>query len=272
MSEPRPGARFDGYAVLITGAGQGIGAATARRFAAEGAGVLVTDREAGRAEAVAAAIREAGGRAEALACDVTDRAAVEAAVAYAAGRFGRLDVLVNNAYACHPDTSRFEEQPDDTWYEDIEVTLTGAMRCARAAMPHLAAAGGRGSVVNIGSVNGEISFGNHAYSAAKAGLASLTRTLAAHAAQRGVRVNLVAPGTIRTPAWAGREEDLDRLGAVYPMGRVGEPEDVAGAVTFLASADAAWITGVTLPVDGGILISFHGFRQTLDGSDGTAKP
>ena len=269
LSEPRAGARFDGYAVLITGAGQGIGAATARRFAAEGAGVLVTDREAGRAQAVAYALREAGGSAEALACDVTDRAAVEAAVAYAAGRFGRLDVLVNNACACHPDTPLFEEQPDDEWCEDIEVTLTGAMRCARAAMPHLAAAGGRGSVVNIGSVNGEINFGNHAYSAAKAGLASLTRTLAGHAARRGVRVNLVAPGTIRTPAWAGREADLDRLGPAYPLGRVGEPEDVAAAVTFLASADAAWITGITLPVDGGILNSSHVFRQTLEGTEGT---
>ncbi|MFE2427567.1 SDR family NAD(P)-dependent oxidoreductase [Streptomyces sp. NPDC059373] len=255
--------RFDGYAVLITGAGQGIGAATAHRFAAEGARVLVTDRDGARAEGAAAAVRQRGGTAEALACDVTDRTAVEAAVAYAAERFGGLDVLVNNACACHPDEPRFEDQPDDTWYEDIEVTLTGAMRCARAALPRLAAAGGRGSVVNIGSVNGIIDFGNHAYSAAKAGLASLTRTLSAHAAPRGVRVNLVAPGTIRTPAWAGRDDQLDRLAPVYPLGRVGEPEDIAAAVAFLASPDAAWITGITLPVDGGILSTSAMARRVL---------
>jgi NAD(P)-dependent dehydrogenase (short-subunit alcohol dehydrogenase family) len=255
--------RFDGYAVLITGAGQGIGAATAHRFAAEGARVLVTDRDGARAEQAAAAVRKRGGTAEALACDVTDRTAVEAAVAYAAESFGGLDVLVNNACACHPDEPRFEDQPDDTWYEDIEVTLTGAMRCARAALPHLAAAGGRGSVVNIGSVNGVIDFGNHAYSAAKAGLASLTRTLAAHAAPRGVRVNLVAPGTIRTPAWAGRDDQLNRLAPIYPLGRVGEPEDIAAAVAFLASPDAAWITGITLPVDGGILSTSAVARRVL---------
>jgi NAD(P)-dependent dehydrogenase (short-subunit alcohol dehydrogenase family) len=253
--------RLEGYAVLITGAGQGIGAATAHRLAAEGAAVLVTDRDGDRADAVSKAVHDAGGTAEALACDVTDQPAVDAAVAYAAQRFGGLDVLVNNACACHPDEPLFEDQPDDTWYEDIDVTLTGAMRCARAALPLLAASGCRGSIVNIGSVNGIIDFGCHAYSAAKAGLASLTRTLANHAAPRGVRVNLVAPGTIRTPAWAGREDSLDHLATVYPLGRVGEPEDIAAAVAFLASPDAAWITGITLPVDGGILSTNVMFRR-----------
>jgi meso-butanediol dehydrogenase/(S,S)-butanediol dehydrogenase/diacetyl reductase len=252
--------RFDGYAVMITGAGQGIGAATARRFAAEGAGVLVTDLDGARAEKLAGAVREAGGQAEAVACDVGDRGAVEAAVAHAVKRFGRLDVLVNNACSCHPDPDLFEDQADDVWYQDIETTLNGAMRCARAALPHLAAAGGRGAIVNIGSVNGEVDFGCHAYSAAKAGLASLTRTLASHAARRGVRVNLIAPGTIRTPAWAGREADLDRISGIYPLGRIGEPEDIAAAVTFLASPDASWITGITLPVDGGILSGNAAFR------------
>lgn len=109
-----------------------------------------------------------------------------------------------------------------------------------------------------------MNFGNHAYSAAKAGLASLTRTLAVHAAPRGVRVNLVAPGTVRTPAWAGREDALDRLSKVYPLGRVGEPDDIAAAVAFLASRDASWITGLALPVDGGILINGSAFRAALD--------
>ncbi|MGW9133777.1 SDR family NAD(P)-dependent oxidoreductase [Streptomyces sp. NPDC055681] len=254
--------RFDGYGVLITGAGQGIGAATARRLAGEGARVLVTDLDGDRAEHTAAAIRKTGATAEALPCDVGDRAAVEAAVTRAVEAFGTLDVLVNNAYRCTPDTPLFEDEPDDVWQGDLDATLTGPYRCARAALPHLVASG-RGAIVNIGSVNGEQDFGNHAYSAAKAGLGSLTRTLAGHAGPRGVRVNLVAPGTIRTDAWAGRDLELDRVSAVYPLGRVGEPDDIAAAVAFLASRDAAWITGTTLRVDGGLLAVNTGFRRAV---------
>ncbi|MEV0576238.1 SDR family NAD(P)-dependent oxidoreductase [Streptomyces sp. NPDC050392] len=255
-------ARFDGYGVLITGAGQGIGAATARRLAAEGARVLVTDLDGDRAERVAAQIRQSGGAADALACDVADRAAVEAAVEHAVARFGTLDVLVNNAYACAPDAPLFEDESDEVWQRDLDITLGGAYRCARAALPHLAESG-RGAIVSIGSVNGVQDFGNHAYSAAKAGLGSLTRTLAGHAGPRGVRVNLVTPGTVRTDAWAGRDAELALVRDLYPLGRVGEPEDIAAAVAFLASPDAAWITGTTLCVDGGLTAVNTGFRQAL---------
>ncbi|WP_406096090.1 SDR family NAD(P)-dependent oxidoreductase [Streptomyces sp. NBC_01013] len=255
-------ARFDGYRALVTGAGRGIGAAIARRLAAEGAWVLVTDLDGARAAQVAAEIREHGGTADSLACDVADRAAVEAAVAHAVSVFGGLDVLVNNAYACTPDAALFEDEPDETWQRDLDITLSGAYRCARAALPHLAASG-RGAIVGIGSVNGVQDFGNHAYSAAKAGLASLTRTLAGHAGPRGVRVNLVTPGTIRTDAWSGREAELAKVSGLYPLGRVGEPDDIAGAVAFLASRDAAWITGTTLCVDGGLTAVNTGFRQAL---------
>ncbi|MFC7304313.1 SDR family NAD(P)-dependent oxidoreductase [Streptomyces monticola] len=244
--------RFEGHAVLITGAARGIGAATARRLAQEGARVLLTDVDGPAAERTAAELRDGGAEAEGLVCDVASRAAVEAAVAYAVERFGCLDVLVNNAFSCTPDTPLFEDEPDEVWEHDLDITLNGAFRCARAALPHLAASG-RGAIVSVGSVNGEMSFSNHAYSAAKAGLASLTRTLADHAAPRGVRVNLVAPGTVRTGAWAGREDQLAAVSALYPLGRVGEPEDIAAAVAFLASRDAAWITGTTLRVDGGLL-------------------
>ncbi|GES32296.1 SDR family NAD(P)-dependent oxidoreductase [Streptomyces angustmyceticus] len=257
--------RFEGYSALITGAGRGIGAATAYRLAAEGARVLVTDLDAARAERVAAGIEEAGGTAGAMPCDVGDRAAVDAAVARAVERFGGLDVLVNNAYRCHPDTPLFEDEPEEDWAADLDVTLGGAFRCARAALPHLAAAGGRGAIVNIGSVNGIQDFGNHAYSAAKAGLASLTRTLSGRCAPRGVRVNLVAPGTVDTPSWAGHEERLRRAAAAYPLGRVGRPEDVAAAVAYLASSDAAWVTGVTLPVDGGVLVANGELVRALRG-------
>ncbi|MFJ4462192.1 SDR family NAD(P)-dependent oxidoreductase [Streptomyces sp. NPDC088928] len=268
MTPPHPhsaGSRFDGYGVLITGAGRGIGAATARRLASEGARVLVTDLDGERAERSAEVIREAGGTAEALACDVTDQAAVETAVAHAVAAFGSLDVLVNNAYSCTTDAPLFEDEPDEAWQRDLDVTLTGPYRCSRAALPHLVASG-RGAIVNIGSVNGEQDFGNHGYSAAKAGLASLTRTLAGHAGPRGVRVNLVAPGTIRTDAWAGRDAELSRAAVLYPLGRIGEPEDIASAVAFLASRDAAWITGTTLRVDGGLTAVNSGFRQAVSGA------
>ncbi|MCT2593049.1 SDR family oxidoreductase [Streptomyces sp. N2-109] len=255
--------RFEGYAALVTGAGRGIGEAVAGRLAAEGARVLVTDLDGERAEHAARGVRERGGEAVARACDVGDRASVEEAVAYAAELFGGLDVLVNNASACHPDADLLEDESDEVWLHDQNITLNGAFRCARAAMPYLAAAGGRGAIVSVGSVNGEQDFGNHSYSAAKAGLASLTRTLAGASAERGVRVNLVAPGTVDTPNWQGRGPLLERAAGEYPLGRVGRPEDVAAAVAFLASADAAWITGLTLPVDGGLLMSNLGLRRAF---------
>jgi meso-butanediol dehydrogenase/(S,S)-butanediol dehydrogenase/diacetyl reductase len=255
--------RFEGYAALLTAAGQGIGEAIAGRLAGEGARVLVTDLDGGRAEEAASRIRTAGGEAEAMACDVGDTEAVRRAVARAAARFGRLDTVVSNAYSCHPDAELFEDEPEEHWHRDLDATLTGAFRLSRAAMPHLAAAGGRGSIVNIGSVNGLQDFGNHAYSAAKAGLASLTRTLAGDGGPRGVRVNLIAPGTVRTAAWAGRDSALERAARVYPLGRVGLPEDIASAAAFLASPEAAWITGVTLPVDGGITAVSAGFQQAI---------
>jgi NAD(P)-dependent dehydrogenase (short-subunit alcohol dehydrogenase family) len=250
--------RFEGCGALVTGGARGIGEATARRLASEGARVLIADVDTQAAEAAAARIEGAAS----VRCDVGDRASAEAAVAYAVERFGSLDVLVNNAFSGSRHSGPLEDLPDDGWQRDLDVTLTGALRCARAAWPHLAAHG-RGAIVNIGSVNAEQDFGGHAYSAAKAGLASLTRTLAGEGAGRGIRVNQVNPGTIRTRAWEGREESLAALSGVYPLGRVGEPEDVAAAVAFLASHDAAWVTGTTLPVDGGMLAVNTGFRRLV---------
>ena len=254
--------RFAGQGVLVTGAARGIGAAVARRLAEEGGRVFVTDRDGTEAERTAAALRQLGLEAESFACDVADRTAVEMAVAHTVAAFGSLDVLVNCAAHCSPDTLLFESDSDEDWAVDLDITLTGAYRCCRAAMPWLTAAGG-GAIVSIGSVNGLQDFGNHAYSAAKAGLGSLTRTLAGHAAARGVRVNLVVPGTVRTSAWEGRDDELDAVRDLYPLGRVGEPEDIAAAVAFLASHDAAWITGTTLVVDGGLTAVQTGFRAAL---------
>ncbi|MEU4076508.1 oxidoreductase [Streptomyces venezuelae] len=253
--------RLGGYAVLVTGAARGIGAATARRLAAEGARVLVTDVDEEAARSTAAEIPGARSRR----CDVGEQSSVDAAVAYAVEAFGRLDVLVNNAFGpVTPDRERFEDEPDEAFGGQYALTFMGAVRCSRAALPHLAAADGRGAIVTIGSVNAEADFGNHAYSAAKAGLASLTRTLAGDAARRGVRVNQIDPGTIATRAWAGRERELRLLSErVYPLARVGTPEDIAAAVAFLASPDAAWITGTTLRVDGGLLAVNTHFAEVL---------
>lgn len=259
--------RFDTYGVMVTGGARGIGEATARRFAAEGAAVLIADLDGEAAARTAGAIRGEGGRAESIACDVADSGLVDDAVAYAVDAFGTLDVLVNNAYSCSHHHEEFTGESDEAWLRDLDITLVGAMRCSRAALPHLTIAPDRrGAIVNIGSVNGLSYFGNHSYSAAKAGLISLTRTLAVQAAPTGVRVNLVAPGTIRTPAWAGREDALDALASIYPLGRIGEPSDIAAAVTFLASRDAAWITGVTLPVEGGVLSSTR-FIDVLEAAE-----
>lgn len=257
--------RFEGYGALITGGARGIGEATARRLASEGARVLIADIDAEAAQRTASSIEGAA----AVTCDVGDRASVEAAVARAVEVFGSLDVLVNNAFSSSWDTGPLEELPDESWHRDLDITLGGALRCARAAWPFLGTSG-RGAVVNIGSINADQDFGGHAYSAAKAGLASLTRTLAGEGAARGIRVNQVNPGTIRTRAWEGRERSLEILSGVYPLGRVGEPGDIAAAVAFLASSDAAWVTGTTLRVDGGVVAVNTAFRRMLDGESRTA--
>ncbi|MEV6200967.1 SDR family NAD(P)-dependent oxidoreductase [Streptomyces sp. NPDC051771] len=241
--------RFAGRTALVTGAGSGIGAATARRLAAEGARVLVTDVDEAAARRVADGLE--GATAHRL--DITDRASIDRLI----GGLPALHVLVNNAFV------PFVEDPDDNWRRQLDGTLLGTVHCSGAALPHLADSAG--AIVVIGSVNAEASFGDHAYSAAKAALGSFTRTLAAEAAPKGVRVNQINPGTIATPSWSGREEDLAALAArAYPLGRVGTPDDIAAAVAFLASPDAAWITGTTLRVDGGLMAVNTHFREILD--------
>jgi NAD(P)-dependent dehydrogenase (short-subunit alcohol dehydrogenase family) len=247
--------RFDGYAVLITGAGRGIGEQIARQFVAEGARVLIADKDerlgTHTAEQIGALSRP---------CDVTHTESVHDTIERAVAEFGRLDVLVNNAALSSPGV--FAELTDEVWQHDLDTTLLGAVRCAREAIPHLIASN-RGAIVNIGSVNGEHFLGADAYSAAKAGLASLTRTLAGRYARKGVRCNLIAAGTVRTPYWHNRKPNLNTIAANYPLGRLGEPADIASACLFLASTDASWITGVTLPVDGGLLVANLGMLHAL---------
>jgi meso-butanediol dehydrogenase / (S,S)-butanediol dehydrogenase / diacetyl reductase len=239
--------RFEGRVALVTAAAQGIGCAIAHRIAAEGGAVVVTDLQEEKVRGVAT---ELGDRALAVKVDVTSRADIDAAVGAAVARFGRLDVLVNNAGGC-----TVSSPPEVTdvagWHRQLDLTLVSAAQCIQAALPHLLES--RGNVVTISSVNALAAFGNLEYSAAKAGLVSMTQNLAVRYAAGGVRFNVVAPGTVRTPNWDDQQDTLEHFSKMYPLGRVGEPEDIAAAVAFLASDDAAWITGHTLPVEGGVL-------------------
>lgn len=242
-------ARFTGRTALVTGGGRGIGRAIAARLTAEGARVVIAEIDA---EAGEAAAGELGARY--VHCDVTDAGSVAEAVAEAAT--GGLDVLVNNVGLAG--LGYLDELPEEEWTRRWDATFMGAVRCVRAALPHLLASP-VGNIVSIGSINGLECFGDAPYSAAKAALQSLTQNIAVdysprHRTARGlaghVRANLVAPGSIRTRAW--EPERIDEVGRRYPMARAGEPEDIAAAVAFLASTDASWITGLIMPVDGGL--------------------
>ncbi len=237
--------RLDGRTALVTGGGSGIGRAICRRFASDGASVVVADLVGERAEEVAA---EVGGRA--VQADVTAAADVERMAAEA----GRVDVLVNNAGGGMADD--LLEIDEDEWDADVELNLKSAYLCSKAVLPGMIEQGS-GVIVNIVSVNGLAFFANEPYSAAKAGLISLTRSMATRYGRHGVRAVAIAPGTIRTPIWQERVDKepaiFERLVRWYPLRRVGEPEDVAAAAAFLASDDAGWITGEVLRVDGGLL-------------------
>jgi meso-butanediol dehydrogenase / (S,S)-butanediol dehydrogenase / diacetyl reductase len=240
--------RFENKVAFVTGAAHGIGRATVLRLAAEGAAVAAADIDAEGTAAVvaeAAQVAGAGASAAALHCDITSSASVEAAVAATVERFGRLDVLAN--VAGH---NLALEGTGEQWSRQYDFTFVGATRCIQAALPHLLES--RGSAVLVGSISGEVALGTAPYAAAKAALANLVRNLAADHGPRGVRFNVVAPATVATDRFIGKEALLEDLKAIYPLGRVGRAEDVAAAIAFLASEDASWITGITLPVEGGL--------------------
>jgi NAD(P)-dependent dehydrogenase (short-subunit alcohol dehydrogenase family) len=245
--------RFHSRVAIITGSGSGLGRVLAHRFAAEGAAVVVADVVEQRATTVADEISGAGGRSLAQTTDVTNAADVEAMVGAAREAFGSVEILVNNA--AKATDADFLDVSEEAWDEDVAIALKGSFLCSQAVLGDMTE-NRSGIILNISSVNALAYFGNEAYSAAKAGILNLTRSLAVRYGPFGVRVNAIAPGTLRTPAWEQRRQKdpdvFDRVAKWYPLGRIGEPEDVAGAALFLASDEAAWISGIVLPIDGGL--------------------
>jgi 3-oxoacyl-[acyl-carrier protein] reductase len=243
---------------LITGAGIGIGAATARAFADADYRVIVTDILEGEGRSVAGDIESDGGEAEYRHLDVTNTDEVDAVVSTVQDRYGPLHAVVANAGIAH--RVPLTELTDEKWDHTHDVDLKGVMRVCRAAAPAMRAAG-RGSMIALSSIMG-VAYGwdEHVqYSAAKAGVVGLVRGLAVELARDGVRVNGIAPGYIRTAQALSEEhslgpEGLERAAEFIPMGRVGEPEDVADVSVFLASEEARYITGQVLVVDGGLLV------------------
>lgn len=253
---------------VVTGGASGIGRATAERFAREGSRVVIADRDGERAERVASGIDEAGGTALAVAADVSDLDAVAHVFARANDVFGPVGILVNNAGASYGNDLRAIEP--DVWDRNFDVVLKSAYLCTKAALPGMIEAG-KGAIVNVASVNGMMGLGEEAYSAAKAGMINLTQNNAVRYGEFGVRVNCVAPGTVDTPIWQPRKDVnpnvMQEISGWYPLGRVGTPEDIANAALFLVSDAASWITGVVLPVDGGLTAGL--FRMAKDLAPGT---
>lgn len=253
--------RFDQQTVIVTGGGGGIGGATCRRFAAEGARVAVFDLNLEAAEKVAAAIRADGGTAQAFQCDITDRASVDAAVTATEGRLGPIRVLVNNAGwdVFKP----FVKTVPADWDKLIAVNLTGALHMLHAVLPGMAERKS-GRIVNVASdaARGGSS-GEAVYAACKGGLVALSKTLAREHARQGITVNVVCPGPTDTALLAGVAEGardpaklLEAFKSAIPLGRLGQPDDLAAAIAFFGSDDASFITGQVVSVSGGL--TMHG--------------
>jgi NAD(P)-dependent dehydrogenase (short-subunit alcohol dehydrogenase family) len=254
--------RLAGKVAIITGSGSGQGRAAAKLFAREGASVAVSDVNLEGAEETVAAIREEGGEAELIACDVSDATQVESLVKGTVQRFGGLHVLYNNAgvWFLSPEGYRPGETDapsplleENIWQRTIDVNLKGTYLCCKYGIPAMTESGG-GAIVNVSSV-AAIRVGkgaSDAYTAAKGGIMAMTRTLAVEHASLGIRCNCIFPGPILTPMIGDLTEERKRFAEeAVPLGRWGQPEDVANMALFLVSDEASWVTGAMFVVDGG---------------------
>lgn len=247
--------RFGDEVAIVTGAGNGIGKATALRLASEGARVAVADLDQTAAQQTAQEISDSGGQALAVAVDVTARPSVEAMVTTVVERYGRVDVLCNIAGIAVGEP--FLEVTDENWQRTLDVNLTGVFLCSQVVARRMVEKGIAGRIVHMASTNGLVGEANLShYNASKFGVVGLTMTMAIDLAPHNIRVNSVCPGLIKTrltersrndPTWTG--EYLKKI----PLNRFGEPEEVAAAVAFLASKDSGFITGHQLVIDGGQL-------------------
>jgi NAD(P)-dependent dehydrogenase (short-subunit alcohol dehydrogenase family) len=244
--------RLQGKVALVTGAASGIGAATAKRLAREGALVAVNDAKLDGLEAVAGEIRAAGAKALVVPGDVAKKADVERLVREVTQAFGRLDILINNA-GINRDAMA-AKMTEEQWDAVLAVNLKGTFLCCQAALPGMRERAW-GRVVNTSSVGSLGNIGQANYAASKAGVIGLTRTLALEYAKYGVTVNAIAPGPVMTQMLAGVPEQIkEKIIAQVPVGRIASPDEVAGVHVFLASDDAAFITGQVIFVDGGMSV------------------
>lgn len=249
--------RLEGKVALVTGAASGIGRATALAFAREGAKVVLADVAVEGGGEVACLIQEAGGEAIFVRCDVSRAAEVDSMIQKAVETYGRLDCAFNNA-GIEGEVAPLAECTEENWDRVIDVNLKGVWLCMKYEIRQMLEQGG-GSVVNMSSVSGLAGDPDHpAYGASKHGVSGLTKAAAVAYARRGIRVNAVCPGAIRTPMIeraleAQPELSWESLADGHPMGRIGEPEEVAEAVVWLCSDGASFVTGHLLPLDGGLV-------------------
>ena len=249
--------RLNNKIAIVTGAGRGIGRAVALRFAEEGAKVVVDDVNDAIGMSTVSAITDGGGEALFVNADVSDTDGVEKLVAETVDAYGTIDTLVNNAICSTADVL------NNNWDANLAVALRGTSNCSNAVIPVMQRGGG-GSIVNIASVNGLIGLqGIHAYSAAKGGVIALTRSMAVAHGKDNIRINCVCPGTIQTEVWEPMIERnpqiLDEITPWYPLGRIGQPSDIANAALFLASDEAGFATGAVFVIDGGLTAGNHQF-------------
>jgi NAD(P)-dependent dehydrogenase (short-subunit alcohol dehydrogenase family) len=256
---------LNGQVAIVTGGANGIGRAIVDRFATNGATVVIVDLEAGPSEAAAAEVVAAGGRCVAISGSVADGPRMEEMAAEVVSRFGRVDILVNNAGINSHHRVPVHEYSLDDWNAILNVDLTGLFLTSRAVIPEMLKTGG-GRIVNISSIAGLVPLRlQSAYVAAKAGVANLTRSMAAELGEHGIRVNAVAPGSTLSRGtealFYGPDGKFnDRAASLIshiPLGRPGNPDEIAAAVLFFAAPDASYVTGTVLPVDGGWIASYH---------------